>query len=51
MKLRAHLIGRNYVDGVKGEALFSIPRIENTTGSITVYDYTSDVEAVLPNHS
>lgn len=45
------IIGRNYVDGFLGEVLYNIPRVENTTSSLTILDYTSDAEVVVSNNS
>ena len=46
------IIGRDYVDGLKGEVLYNLPRLENNSiGSLTIYNYNSDVEVLVPNYS
>jgi len=41
------IIGRNYVDGFVGEVFYNIPRVENTTSSLSITDYTSDVDVII----
>lgn len=44
------IVGRDYVDGLKGEVIFSLQRLaDGNRGSITVYSYNSDVEVLVPN--